>query len=1035
MIFKKQAFRFVIIFIIIFTCCEFSAFVMGTDRSDADFMPDHNDEYYYSGEVDKPYNDVVNLNESLLSYLSKNDLVNAKLVVEKLVQKIAVNKIDDSILSESYYLIGIYYSKEEGYFESAHYFTLCISLKEKNNEIDNRYFKALYNLSVTSFNLGDLNRFENYASKSLEIGRKIFGDSYPDLALSYFSLLTAYIELNEYEKALANSNNAINIVNHNPGKVSPLIQEGIYINVAVCYTRQGNFSKAKIYYDKAESIYKDYHLLHDERYINLLDGLASTYNSLGLTEEADKYYTKGVSLAISSNSPYAFNIINNYCIYLAKNKKVGKGENILKEALGRAKELYDKNPHGYFEVLYFYANYLRDNKIDNNKAIKSYDQCLQYCKENKQDISLNNIVSVGYSRALKEAGEPEKAIELIQALLFSFSGNKIPGDYSENPAIETLNPDINSLKILKLKYSLIWDIYKKKGDLKTLEAASNTSELIVTLLDRLRINISEEESRLILGDKFRDSYLNAIRDFNLLYSQTSDPHFLEKAFEFAEKSKVAGLLTSTRELKATEFHIPVNTAYFEMGLRKEISLVNVRISDEMLKKKPNEQLIAKWKEGLLETTRKRDSLVQVFEKEYPDYFAIKYNTQMIRAKQIPDLIGKDGNYINYVVSDTMLYTFVVNRTTQHLFSKPIDSSFFSDIKHFRDLLSMPSPSDNAALKFKEFQTVGHSLYKMLFEPIKSSLISDKLFISPDNILSYLPFETIPSTAVSHEAINYRDLGYLMNSYDISYTYSATFLAEYVNKKYDKNNKLIAFAPNYPDLIDIQKTLMSRQSAYGVLNDLPYAREEAEFVTGLTGGKLFENNDARESVYKSESGKYDIIHLSMHTLVNDNDPMRSTLIFSHLNDTIEDGYLKTYEIYGIPLKAKMVVLSSCNTGSGRLFSGEGILSLARGFIYSGSQSVVMSMWEIEDKSGTEIVEKFYQNLKKGYSKSASLKRARTDFLKNADQLRSHPYFWATLVIYGNNDPLYFSKRMKISLTVIGAILILLIGYYFSKRKYS
>jgi CHAT domain-containing protein/Tfp pilus assembly protein PilF len=962
-------------------------------------------------------------------------VVNAKSVAQKIIQKIKGNKIDESILSESYYLIGIYYSEEQDYFESTRYLALCIALKEKNSEIDNRYFKALYNLSVTSFALGDLNKFEKNASKSLEIGKKIFGDTNPDLAFSYFSLLTAYIELNEYEKALINSDDAINIIKRNPGKVSPLIQAGIYVNVGVCYTRLGNFSKAKIYYDNAESIYTDFHLLQDEPFINLLDGLASTYSSLGLTEEADKYYNKGVSLAISSRSPYAFNIINNYCIYLAKNKKAAKGEKILKAALDRANVLYEKNPHDYFEVLYFYANYLRENKIDNNKAIKSYDRCLQYFKENKQDISFNYSVSVGYSRALKEAGESEKALDLIQSLLFPAREVQIPDEFNENPPIDILKPDLNSLKVLKLKYSLLWDIYKKKGDRRTLEAASNTSELIIALLDRLRINISEEESRLILGDRFRDSYLNAIHDFDLLYRQTSDPSFLEKAFEYSEKSKVAGLLTSTRELKATQFHIPVNTANLEMDLRKEISLINAHISDESLKKKPNEQLIAKWKEGLLESTRRRDSLVRVFEKQYPDYYAIKYNTKMIGLNEISDLVGKDGNYINFVVSDTMLYTFVVNRTNQRLFAVRVDSSFFNEIKQFRGLLSMPSPSDNAALKFKEFQAVGHALYKILFEPIKSSLISKKLIISSDNILSYLPFETIPSSSVSHDAINYRDLSYLMNTYDISYTYSATFLAEYANKQNGKSNKLIAFAPNYPEPIDVEKALLSRQSVFGVLNDLPYAREEAEFVTRLTKGKLFENSEAKESVFKKESGKYDIIHLSMHTLVNDKDPMRSTLIFSHLNDTIEDGYLKTYEIYGIPLKAKMVVLSSCNTGTGLLFSGEGILSLARGFIYSGSQSVVMSMWEIEDKSGTEIVEKFYQNLKKGYSKSTSLKKARMDFLKSADQLRSHPYFWATLVIYGNNDPLFYSGKLKASLIAIGLILIMSVGYYFSKRRYS
>ena len=348
---------------------------------------------------------------------------------------------------------------------------------------------------------------------------------------------------------------------------------------------------------------------------------------------------------------------------------------------------------------------------------------------------------------------------------------------------------------------------------------------------------------------------------------------------------------------------------------------------------------------------------------------------------------------------------------------------------------MPLPSDNASLKFKEFQSVGYRLYRTLIDPISSFLISDKMFISPDNILSYLPFETITTSPDSPEKIMYKDLSYLMNSFDISYTYSATFMAESEKKVFRTTNKLIAFAPNYPEPIDIQSVLMSRQSGMGVLNDLPYARQEAEYVSNITGGKLFENSEAKESVYKNESGKYDIIHLAMHTLLNDSDPMRSTLIFSHLKDSLEDGYLKTFEIYGIPLKAKMVVLSSCNTGTGQLYSGEGILSLARGFIYSGSQSVIMSMWEIEDKSGTEIIEMFYKNLKNGFPKSVALRKARIDFLKNADQLRSHPYFWSALVVYGNNSPLYYSKSLKIVVALIVTTLFLSIGFYFWKRKYS
>ncbi len=131
----------------------------------------------------------------------------------------------------------------------------------------------------------------------------------------------------------------------------------------------------------------------------------------------------------------------------------------------------------------------------------------------------------------------------------------------------------------------------------------------------------------------------------------------------------------------------------------------------------------------------------------------------------------------------------------------------------------------------------------------------------------------------------------------------------------------------------------------------------------------------ENLYsRTVAGEYDIIHLAMHTYLNDQNPMNSAMIFSQVSDTPEDGLLYTYEVYGIPLKTRMVVLSSCNTGSGILSTGEGILSLARGFLYSGSQSVVMSMWEIEDKSGTEIIKMFYENLKKGKSKSKALRKS-------------------------------------------------------------
>jgi CHAT domain-containing protein len=112
-----------------------------------------------------------------------------------------------------------------------------------------------------------------------------------------------------------------------------------------------------------------------------------------------------------------------------------------------------------------------------------------------------------------------------------------------------------------------------------------------------------------------------------------------------------------------------------------------------------------------------------------------------------------------------------------------------------------------------------------------------------------------------------------------------------------------------------------------------------------------------------------------------------------------------------------------------------MSLARGFMYSGSGSVVMAMWEIEDRSGTEIVKGFYDNLRKGYSKSSSLRKVRIKYLSEADQLRSHPYFWSSLVVYGDNRPLYISKIYPVAGGTVAVLSLLIYLVYRRKRRYS
>ncbi len=173
---------------------------------------------------------------------------------------------------------------------------------------------------------------------------------------------------------------------------------------------------------------------------------------------------------------------------------------MLHGALERAKTKDGENSRSYFEVLNYYADYLREYNIDNKKSLEYYVRCMDYLSKNDQDLLLKVLVHIGYSLSLTEAGEPWKALEIIQSLLFSNNEQKQAYGPFDNPGIELIKPDKKSLRIIKTKYKILWDIYRKSPDQKTLESASNTAELIVSLLEKVRINISEEEAALFIKE-------------------------------------------------------------------------------------------------------------------------------------------------------------------------------------------------------------------------------------------------------------------------------------------------------------------------------------------------------------------------------------------------------------------------------------------------------------------------------------------------------------------------------------------------------
>jgi CHAT domain-containing protein len=196
------------------------------------------------------------------------------------------------------------------------------------------------------------------------------------------------------------------------------------------------------------------------------------------------------------------------------------------------------------------------------------------------------------------------------------------------------------------------------------------------------------------------------------------------------------------------------------------------------------------------------------------------------------------------------------------------------------------------------------------------------------------------------------------------------------------------------------------------------------------GEVFRDNAATRENFLNNCKDYELVHLALHTELNDANPLYSKLLFSSGTPNTYDSMF-AYEIFGSKLHAKLLVLSGCNTGSGKLEYSEGVMSLARSFFYSGVDNVIVTQWSVADKSSAALMNYFYTHLKSGESADVALQHAKLDFLHFEDPLKSHPYYWAGYISVGKPVSYYTSTLSNFILVlIVFAVmgLFLYFGYY-------
>lgn len=885
---------------------------------------------------------------------------------------------------------------------------------------------------------------------SLDYRKKIYGESNYYLAQPYMFVGIAYKNLGQNEKALNNYKLAeTNIfLREEPSKN---LLSSLYINIGNVHRAKLDYTNALKYFNQALSIYKSETPLDNEKitsayyaiaeiefrnnnYQEVLniaklcysdadsayqiyfdDVIGASYLSLGKYEEANKYYQHAVTFSklyygISIELVYAY---HSYANFFSRTNHFQNATDQLSKAYSILELLNIRSGKELFSHYRSEGNIYLDRTINtqeiNNfktekrknllKAIESYKKGLAALELNETNPEISEI-NIQQSISMMDC------IELV----------KVIGDaYHEIALLDNENKGLDYSK--NLDYAL--------------SCYNNTSNLI----QKARKELSNDDSKIQLTNLQYQTISKIIETAYLAYKQSKNQEYLDIAFNNSEQLKSSAVFDKiSNDLAQENSLIPDSLLELEQKLNNTISNYSELQYQEQSYDDPDSVLLKEYNDKIFNASRQRDELNRYMEENYPDYYNLKYSSSFLSMKDIQSQTDKKEALIEYVLiepekkeisldnndSDTIgsLYTFFVSND-KVLFNKTdLRNNEIQSLEDAFKFMSSPQYMFTHNEDARQFCLSAYKLYGLLIEPYENYLIDKHLTIIPDGKLNYLSFDgllrSLPDTS---EFIQFNKLDYLIKTMNINYANSVNIYLKNKSSNPKLRNHTLAFAPEYNS-----EEFEMTGSRYS-LAPLPGVEKEVDAISKSVSTTVFKSDNATEQNFRAKSGSFDILHLAMHAYINDSLPAYSRLAFSQNVDstTLEnDGWLNTADIYNLKLDARMTVLSACNTGIGKLQKGEGLMSLARGFLYAGCPSVVMSLWEVEDEAGTQIMTSFYKYLKGGKTKDEALRLAKLKYLENSNSRLAHPHYWMSFKSIGDNSPIYTSYDLYFF-----AILILLI----------
>jgi CHAT domain-containing protein/tetratricopeptide (TPR) repeat protein len=937
-----------------------------------------------------------------------------------------------------YYELGSYHYHLKEYDSSVYYYTKSLEIITKLD--DNKYLKYksdnLQSLGIVYFLKGNIAKAEELFYKSYRLSKNVYKEDFDKLSVINMNLGMFYFRMNDYIRALDLLSQAetINKKLIIPNKIRLY---AIYWNKGLCYLFLEENTYAIKYLELALDICKKLYPENPEYLYPLIMDLAYAYEKTGNNIKAKEYYNTCLN---TTDLKLRVKVLVNIATIYQQHQDIDKAYYHLIKAKDISENLEIKDS---ILIAYCYR------KIGEHLLINSDDRGIEYLTKSlsintKSDNYKENIELIYYLKGkyYQENNELKLSLKYFTKAIKEITSFKYRnGNYTESE-FNSSNFSPLMINILIEKSKSLFRLFITSNDRDYLISSIEIIELCMKYIFRLQSFYSDHETKLELTRKYDNIYEQAINACRLAFFKTGDSSFLYKAFDFSERNKSMNLLLTLKDEHAKKLgNIPDSLLKKERDIKLAKFIYNKSLYEESKHDTPDTNKIKYWNERILDLEWKYKELLTGFERDYPEYYSLKYNLSTASVQDLQHQLNKDEMLLEYTLGSDSIYIFCITPGKYELLAKPMDSSLVSGIFSLRQNLKLFDIQHYDIKDFRSFQECALRLYNTLIHPIGIEPHISNLFIIPDDELGYLSFDMLIQDERRGNKIDFRRLPFLIRKYNISYSPSASLMAYHQNNRNSLPLKgLLAFAPTYSTFLNYQHLESDRRN-------LPGAITEVNNIPSRYFGRKFLAEQATEAHFKQHASQYDILHLAMHTQINDEYPLTSILRFHPGNIGEEDNQLHTYEIFGLDLNSRMVVLSACSSGNGKLEKGEGINSLARAFLYAGTESIIMTLWDVEDGASKELITYFYEFLSKGHKKDKALRMAKIKYLDNCFYLKEgHPYFWSGYVVYGNNDPVVYPflslARIKsnpwwitIAMLFVISLLILWRKYRYYKRNHT